>query len=222
MNRQTPGKHFASFYRGKTVPAETAARLKALALADLQRSGEVGVKPRRGPLTKSKRLLLAGVLALLPASAWFLWTASLSVTSPGPTKPAEASEMQAESPASDAAAIPNLVAVRYHADWCPKRSTAAYIYGKLQTKYAHRPVHFVTLDISNDETRREGIKTATALGIDWIAPDMEILKSAGPSPYVGGLASVIKLVDRERREVLATVTQDEHLHFDNVLNGALR
>lgn len=204
----------ASFYRGKTVPAGTAARLKALALVDIQRTGDVGVKHQRGRLTKSKRLLLVGVLALLPVSAWFLWTNSLFMTTPQLTKPADVREMQAESPVSDAPAIPNLVAVRYHADWCPKRSTAAYIYGKLQAKYAHRPVHFVTLDISNDETRREGFKTATALGIDWIAPDMEI--------FVGGLASVIKLVDRERREVLATVTQNEHMHFDNVLAGALR
>ena len=219
MNRQTPGKHLASYYRGKIVPAETAARLKALALADPNGTPSPARKPRRGPMTKSTRRLMLGALAMVPMIVYLLLPrTTLREPSPAPVVPSQGVRPVADHSAVEGSELPNLVAVRFHADWCPRCPMIASIYGDLSQRYRDQPVLFVTLDVTNGVTRRQSWERAQAAGIGWVYPDTKPYRASGS--YETGM---IQLVDRRRGEVLAVVTGDEHLpRMEGVLAEALR
>ena len=92
-----------------------------------------------------------------------------------------------------APAVPRLVAVQIHADWCPRSPEVAPIFTELLTQYGNEPVLFVTLDITDDVRREQAKLLSSNLGIP----------QAFDEPFESGM---IKLIDRESHTVLAAVT----------------
>lgn len=92
-----------------------------------------------------------------------------------------------------APAVPRLVAVQIHADWCARSPEVAPIFTELLTQYGNEPVLFVTLDITDDVRREQAKLLSSNLGIP----------QAFDEPFESGM---IKLIDRESHTVLAAVT----------------
>ena len=94
---------------------------------------------------------------------------------------------------------PKLLAVRFHADWCGKCSQLAPNYAKLVADSRDVPVLFVTLDMTNEVTRRQSHYLAGMLGIGQLSKEQ------------GNRVGVIKLVDAADKRVLSTVQVDGDL-----------
>ncbi len=97
-----------------------------------------------------------------------------------------------------APAVPRLVAVQIHADWCARSPEVAPIFTELLTQYGNEPVLFVTLDITDDVRREQAKLLSAALGIP----------QALDEPFESGM---IKLIDRESHSLLAAVTGREQV-----------
>lgn len=94
---------------------------------------------------------------------------------------------------------PKLLAVRFHADWCAKCSQLAPNYSKLVANSRDVPVLFVTLDMTNEVTRRQSQYLAGMLGIGQLSKEQ------------GNRVGVIMLVDATDKMVLSTVGVDGEL-----------
>ncbi len=179
MTEKNLQDHLADFYGERTPPRRTAERMKALANTDLGESAPRG--PRRSVMGAS--LWLRGYAALA--------TLVLCVLVIDLLRPDATSERSVRGPAQ-----PNLVAVGVFADWCSRCPTIAPVFAELADKYGNQPVLFVSLDITDDKKQRQARYLARSLGIEWL--------------YDRSLESgMIKLVDRQRREVLATLTDSQ-------------
>lgn len=88
---------------------------------------------------------------------------------------------------------PRLVAVRIQADWCVRCPLIAPTYEELIKEHASEPLLFVTLDITDDERRRQSQRLVESLGID------EVFEA----PFESGM---IKLIDRRDERVLSVLT----------------
>jgi thiol-disulfide isomerase/thioredoxin len=93
---------------------------------------------------------------------------------------------------------PRLVAVQIHADWCARSPEVAPVFADLLTQYGNEPVLFVTLDITDDVHREQARLLSATLGIP----------QAFDEPFESGM---IKLIDRENRTVLASITGREEV-----------
>jgi thiol-disulfide isomerase/thioredoxin len=108
--------------------------------------------------------------------------------------------------ASDA----NLVAMRIHANWCPRCPRIAPIFEKLHGRFASDDLHFVTFDVTNKAKRRDSEAMLESLDMSW----------AEESPFEPGM---IKLVDRASRRVLATLTDEATLpRMEDAIAKALK
>ncbi len=94
---------------------------------------------------------------------------------------------------------PKLLAVRFHADWCAKCSQLAPNYSKLVADSRDVPVLFVTLDMTDEVTRRQSQYLAGMLGIGQLSKEQ------------GNRVGVIMLVDAVDKRVLSTVSVDGDL-----------
>ncbi len=94
---------------------------------------------------------------------------------------------------------PKLLAIRFHADWCAKCSQLAPNYSKLVANSRDVPVLFVTLDMTNEVTRRQSHYLAGMLGIGQLSKEK------------GNRVGVIMLVDAVDKRVLSTVGVDGDL-----------
>lgn len=109
----------------------------------------------------------------------------------------------------DAPRSPHLVVVRVHADWCRRSEALEPFYSELGEKYRNQAVLFVSLDVTDKKQRREAIELASELGIELVTE----------KPFEPG---VIKLVDRERNEILAVVSDSDEVDLvERVLVKAL-
>ena len=61
-------------------------------------------------------------------------------------------------------AKPDVVAVKFHADWCGSCKKMGTVFEDLRNKYDGRSVLFVTLDLTNGTTRTQAEYMAAALG----------------------------------------------------------
>ncbi len=61
---------------------------------------------------------------------------------------------------------PDLIVVRFHADWCGACKQLAPKFDALKQAAADQPVLFVTLDLTSAESRRQAGLLAGALGLD--------------------------------------------------------
>jgi len=60
---------------------------------------------------------------------------------------------------------PQLIAVKFHADWCGSCKKMGTVFTDLQNKFDGQPVLFVTLDRTNMSTRNQSELLASALGL---------------------------------------------------------
>lgn len=92
---------------------------------------------------------------------------------------------------------PELIIVRFHADWCRPCKQLALNFDSLKRAAAEEPVLFVTLDLTTAESRRQAGLLAGALGLDeaWETNAM----TTGRAMILSGRS----------KEVIATITATE-------------
>jgi thiol-disulfide isomerase/thioredoxin len=98
-----------------------------------------------------------------------------------------------------AAAAPNVIAVKFHADWCGSCRAMGPVMTDLQNKFDGDPALFVTLDLTNNSTSHQAELHASALGLG------ELWASNG------GKTGRVYLVDSNTGEVLSTLTKEHDL-----------
>ena len=94
---------------------------------------------------------------------------------------------------ADRPAQPRLIAVRYHADWCKPCSTLAPCFDELQASVQDEAVLFVTLDFTNDRSKKQAEYLAAALGLN------EIWRSNGIK------TGQVLIIDAQKKEVVQTL-----------------
>ena len=90
-------------------------------------------------------------------------------------------------------AQPCLIAVRYHADWCKACCTLAPCFDELQASMQDEAVLFVTLDFSDDRSKKQAEYLAAALGLN------EIWRSNGIK------TGQVLIIDAQKKEVVQTL-----------------
>ena len=193
MSRRTIKDMVKDYYADQSLPAERLARLKGLAgggdpmsLADTERTG--GSRRRRGV-----HLLMAAGIAV-PAFVAGYFVSHLAGSAP-PMTTRSASDSAA---AADLSALPDLVAVNIRADWCRRSPEVAPIFTEFTDKYGNEPILFVTMDITDEQSRMQAHYLASSLSIDPVFD----------KPFESGM---IKLVDRKRGAIVATLTGAEQI-----------
>ena len=92
---------------------------------------------------------------------------------------------------------PDLIAVRFHADWCGACRTLAPKFDDVKGRFDEAAVLFVTLDLTSKSSRRQAEYLAAALGI-------------GQAWQVSGLKTgQVFLVEPAQRKVVAAIAADE-------------
>lgn len=105
--------------------------------------------------------------------------------------------------------VPRLVAVKFQVDGCPLAARIEPVFAELVESYAEKPVMFARYDMTNAKSRCFSKNMATGLGFNW----------ACEGAFQSG---TILLIDRERREVLAKLTDGLGLpEMVRTLNRAL-
>lgn len=99
---------------------------------------------------------------------------------------------------AEGAREPDLVAVKFHADWCGSCKKMGSIFTDLRNKFDGKPVLFVTLDLTNVSTRGQAELMAGALGLKQVY-------DAHPG------TGFILLVDPDSHKVLDKLTSDKNI-----------
>jgi len=108
--------------------------------------------------------------------------------------------VQATSPDDEqVVASPELIALKFHADWCGSCRAMGPIFTDLGNKFDTKPVLFLELDHTSEPSRRQAEYLAAALGLQ------EVWKENG------GTTGFILLIDADTREVLAKLTKDQDI-----------
>lgn len=102
-------------------------------------------------------------------------------------------------PQADRPAQPRVIAVRYHADWCNPCRTLAPSFDKLQAAVRDEPVLFVTLDFTDDKSKKQAEYLAAVLNLDkiWQSNGMETGR--------------VLLIDRAQNQVVETLLSTDNL-----------
>jgi len=97
-----------------------------------------------------------------------------------------------------APATPQIIAIKFHADWCGFCKAMGPVFTDLQNKFDGKPVLFVTLDFTNRTTHHQSELLASALG-------------AGQAYQDNQGTGFILLLDGQTREILARLTSTQTL-----------
>lgn len=212
MNEEDLKNELLEFYGGESLPAAKADRLKAL--ADLNVTGASSARSstfgRFGGAVMGLAACLAGVLI---GTTWSNYQHDarplVSMPPAGEDTGRKAVAPQNVRLTSTLEGLPNLVAVRVYADWCAQTPVITPIFRKLNDSYCDRPVMFVSFDITTETTLKQARLLAKALGLGQLCDE-----SIRPG--------TIHLFDRQRGEVLATLTQQEQiLEIEGAIDLAL-
>ena len=104
----------------------------------------------------------------------------------------------------------DIVAVRVYADWCKPSHVMQPRCSELRTTFAADDVLFIDIDITDQNTRKQGEHLMSALGLEAVWNDK------------GGISGQMLIVDPKRKVVLATLTQNHDMPSMTVaLNEAL-
>ena len=90
-------------------------------------------------------------------------------------------------------AAPQILAVKFHGDWCGSCKKMGPVFTDLQNKLDGLPVLFVTLDLTNNTTRHQSSLMASALGLG---------RAYVENPGTG----FILLIDSKSRQVVKKLT----------------
>lgn len=94
---------------------------------------------------------------------------------------------------------PEIIAVKFHADWCGSCKAMGSVFEELQAKYDTKPVLYVTLDHTRDFNRQQSKYMAQALGLEKIGMEH------------GGKTGFILLIDGKSLEVVGKLTREHNL-----------
>jgi len=196
MTKQSLRDLLTDYYADKSLPESTVERLKA--------SVQTEHTLKEDPMENGHaRAWWTNPLSWLAASFGVLLVITVGYVSSQAWNPGGAPEPKLD------AGLPNLVAVKVHAEWCRRSPVVAPIFKDFTDKYGNEPVLFVDLDITDTTTRQQARYLASDLGIEWVFDQ----------PFESGM---IKLLDRERGTVVATLTAtDEVPQMDGLLARAL-
>ncbi|MEM9557824.1 MAG: thioredoxin domain-containing protein [Acidobacteriota bacterium] len=100
--------------------------------------------------------------------------------------------------AGAAPAEPEIMAVKFHADWCGSCKRMGPVFEDLRNKYDGKPVLFVELDLTNGTTRTQAEFLASALGFGDV-----YAQNQG--------TGFILLLDGDSRKQLAKLTSDQDI-----------
>ena len=105
--------------------------------------------------------------------------------------------------------FPRLVLVKFHMDGCPFSAETAPAFTELFDKYGNRAIVFAKYDMTDEDALKHSGMLARDLGIGWT--------------YKGQFQSgLIEVVDRERGEIVATLSRrDELPQMERVLDRVL-
>ena len=208
MSRRTLKDHLTQHYAGESLPSNTASRLQALANTDLGRSDPVKLNRDAGGWWLRFSALAAGFAVIVSGTVLYV----VLRQAPGRPIAGGTRQNQAASPlhpnGHEGAVVPMLVAVKFQAEGCPYAAAVEPVFRELADKYGDKPIVFAKFDMTSQSTLHQSRNLACVLGIDWIYE----------GPHQSGM---IKLVDRQRREVLATLTDREQMpEMENMLARA--
>ncbi|MEM1182291.1 MAG: thioredoxin domain-containing protein [Acidobacteriota bacterium] len=100
--------------------------------------------------------------------------------------------------ASTAPAAPEVLAVKFHADWCGSCKRMGPVFEDLRNKYDGKSVLFVELDLTNGTTKAQAEFMASALGFGDV-----YAQNQG--------TGFILLLDGTSRQKLAKLTADQNI-----------
>lgn len=199
MNKRNLRQHMADFYGDKSPSSEMADRL--VALAEVDRGRIAPAEPVHGPdvVYRYPGRWLQGLVGVAASIAL-----ALSAVAYYKAQDAAADRLGVDARLArdiprvgmtsvSNMGVPRLVAVKFQIDGCPLSAGIEPVFAELIENYAERPVMFARYDMTNAKSRCFSKSMATGLGFNW----------ACEGAYQSG---TILLIDRERREVLAKVT----------------
>lgn len=184
------------FYAEKSLPAQRAARLSALAST----GGGPAARATSGPrwtVVIGSLVVCVFVTALL--TAYIMGPSDITETQVTKSTQIDSPRFGKTNRAPLSESAPRLVAVNFRADWCTACPKMAPVYDRLVECYREQSVLFVVFDLTDDGTRKQAELLASSLGIDWLC---------GDSVRTG----TIKLVDRQDRRVLASATKPDEVN----------
>ena len=106
--------------------------------------------------------------------------------------------------------LPDIIAVRVHADWCRTCQKLDPVFAKLKSRSKDKPVLFVTFDRSNKATSQQAEYLAGVLGLDTVW-----LKH-------GDKVGTIVLIDAKRKSFVASLSAKSTLEtLEAAIHSAL-
>ena len=177
MSPTTLERLVTEYYAGKSLPVETVERLERLTARGARRH-------------RARGWWIAASIALIAFCAGYATPWLTRDLPPAPT--------------SAGVPPPDLVAVNIQADWCRRSTEIAPIFTEFAERHGSEPILFVTLDITDDTTRRQSEYLASTLGIEDVFDD----------PFGSGM---IKVYDRSQGRFVATLTGAEQIEAMELL-----
>jgi hypothetical protein len=102
---------------------------------------------------------------------------------------------------SPAAAKPDLVAIKFHADWCASCRRMGTLFEDLTTVSENQPVLFTRLDLTDRSSRTQARYLMTMLGLG------DVWEQTGAGEKTG----FIVLVDADTKQVVGQLSADQDL-----------
>ncbi len=94
---------------------------------------------------------------------------------------------------------PEIIAVKFHADWCGYCKAMGPVFQELQAKFDQQPVLYVTFDQTREYNRIQSQFMAQVMGL---APAWE---------KHGGSTGFILLIDANTKQIVNKLTHDQNL-----------
>lgn len=112
-------------------------------------------------------------------------------------QPADAAAQDAD--AEEQAAGPEVIAIKFHADWCGYCKAMGDIFDELQAKFDQEPVLYLTFDQTREHHTRQSQYLAHALGLEDVWAEY------------GGRTGFILLIDGQTGEVIDQLDHEQDL-----------
>jgi len=97
------------------------------------------------------------------------------------------------------AAAPEVIAVKFHADWCGYCKAMGPVFEELQAKFDQEPVLYAEFDQTREFNRTQSQYMAHAMNLDHVWKEH------------GGKTGFVLLIDADTRQVIQKLTHDKNL-----------
>ncbi len=150
------------------------------------------LKNRNGLLDRKFRGSMAVAAGILILSVPFPSAAETGAA-------AQSSETRTSTSSATHIAKPKVIIAKFHADWCGSCKAMGPVMEDLQNKFDGEQTLFVTFDLTNRTTKHQSELLSTALGLEKLWAENN------------GATGVIKIVDAQSKEVVASLNKDKTL-----------